>query len=460
MPKTHHKTKGADLAAALDRTASDEREAGAISATADAIARFYGFERMRISPMESAASWALLARADLSDARQPVFCKMREGEEMVLCPSAALGMVRAYFSHHMQDLPHPLKIMTEAETYTVVPKKAVGRSGKKVSADMSAGDDAPYAARREWALAMMGEDSLVAEAEIIQIIWKTCAELGLTYDMAELRINVTGCQQCRAPFRSALGAYLRARASRLCAISRRDLKSRPARVLSCTDERCRGIAEAAPQTLDFLCEKCKKRLRTLLEFLDEARVPYFLDARMFGESAWLGEVIFMVVARQPSPDGDDERSGASDTGSGAPAVIAEGGRMSRAAHALGGRELPVVAGTVFLDAVAEELSRRSRGVTVSTDVFFIQLGELAKRKSLEILEALREAGVDVKESLGRDSIKIQFKIAERVGARYALVLGQKEALDTTIIVRETGSGIQETIPQDKLIDFLMKKIKK
>ena len=68
--------------------------------------------------------------------------------------------------------------------------------------------------------------------------------------------------------------------------------------------------------------------------------------------------------------------------------------------------------------------------------------------------------MDVKESLGRDSIKIQLKIAERIGARVALVLGQKEALDGTIIVREVESGIQETVPQEKLVDFLKKKLKK
>ncbi len=465
MPKIHHKTKGDEFAAGLDRMPPDERVGAEIALIVDAIAKFYGFERMRISPVENAAGWAPLGRAGLLDARQPVFCKTRNGEEILFPVSAALGVVRAYFSHRMQELPHPLKIMAEAETYALAPKKEGARAEKEKRADDAAAEaeDMPYVSRREWALVMMGEESLIAETEIIQVIWKACAELGLAYDGVELKINATGCSQCRGSFRAALGAFLRSRVARLCTVSRRDLKSRPTKVLSCRDERCRGIAEAAPQVLDFLCDRCKKQLRTLLEFLDEARVPYFLDPALFGEGSWFGEIVFVVTMR-PDIEGDAGADGElhrDDQGAPrAPVVIAEGGRMSRAAAALGGKELSVVAGTLFLDALADEMQKRSGDVLIATDVFFIQLGELAKRKSLEILEILREAGVDVKESLGRDSIKVQLKIAERVGARYALVLGQKEALDATIIVRETGSGMQETVSQEKLIDFLKKKLKK
>lgn len=456
MPRIHQKIKMGDSAAGLDRLPQEERAAAEITAAADAIARFYGFDRMRLSPMEDASVWAPLDRAGLLDAHAPIFCKTRTGEEMMLPVSVALGMVRAYFSHRMQELPHPIKIAAEAEAYALAEKKETGRAEKK--ADGAPEDAPPFAVRREWALAMIGEDSLIAEAQIIQVIWKACAELGLAYDAAELKINATGCAACRGQFRAALSAFFRSRAARLCAASRRDLKARPARILSCADERCRGLAEAAPSVLDFLCDRCKKQLRTLLEFLDEARIPYFLDPGLFGEGSWFGEIVFVVTVPAHSAAEAAEEAGTPPVR--APVVIAEGGRMSRAAQLLGGKELAVVSGTLFPDIVAREMQKRSGETIAQTDVFFIQLGELAKRKSMDILEALREAAVDVKESLGRDSIKIQLKIAERVGARYALVLGQKEALDATIIVRETGSGMQETVAQEKLIEFLAKKLKK
>lgn len=459
MPKTHHKAKHEGLAAGLDRLSGDERVVAEVRKTADAIGEFYGFEHMRVSPVESAGLFAPLARAGFLDERPPVWCKTRNGDEILLCFSAALGAVRAYFSHRMQALPHPLKMVVEGDTFSLVSGKESYRDHRRDPEDAETKEEsAPIVSRREWALVMIGEEGLIAETEIIQVLWKTCAELGLTHDAVELRLNATGCSHCRSSYRSALGAYFRTRTARLCAKSKRDVKRVPTKVLSCGDERCRGIASGAPQILDFLCEGCKKQLRSLLEFLDEARIPYFLDGTLFREGSWLGEMVFVVVGRSEDPAGQEVSGEAAVVR--APVLIAEGGRLSRAAQLLEGKELAAASGTLFLDAAADEIQRRSQNRSIATDVFFVQLGDLAKRKSLEILEVLREGGIGVKESLGRDSIKIQLKIAEHIGARFALVLGQKEALDATIIVREVESSIQETISQEKLVDFLKKKLKK
>ena len=459
MSKIQHGTKENGLAVHLDHLPDDERIVGEIRKIVDAIAGFYGFEHMRISPVESVSSFAPLVRAGFLDERPPVWCRTREGDEILLCFSAALGAVRAYFSHRMQALPHPLKMAIEADTFSLVSGKEVYRDYRYNSQDVETGENIPSTvSRREWALVIMGEEGLIAETGIIQVLWKTCAELGLTHDAVELRINATGCNHCRTSYRSALNAYFRTRLARLCTKSKRDLKRMPTKILVCRDERCRGLASGAPQILDFLCERCKKQLRSLLEFLDEARIPYFLDATLFREGSWLGEIVFVMVARQEEPEADE--AGSESRGARVPVLIAEGGRLSRAAQLLEGKDLAVTSGTLFLDSIASEMQRMSEQRIRVTDVFFVQLGELAKRKSFEILEVLREGGVEVKESLGRDSIKIQLKIAERIGARYALVLGQKEALDGTIIVREVESSIQETVSQEKMVDFLKRKLKK
>ena len=81
-------------------------------------------------------------------------------------------------------------------------------------------------------------------------------------------------------------------------------------------------------------------------------------------------------------------------------------------------------------------------------------------RAVKLLEELRRANIQVGESLGRDSLRVQLARADKLGVVYTLILGQKEALDNTIIVREVQSGIQETIPQEKLIEFLKQKLKK
>ena len=136
--------------------------------------------------------------------------------------------------------------------------------------------------------------------------------------------------------------------------------------------------------------------------------------------------------------------------------------MSKAAGLVAGRPLEAAGLVVFFEALEAYLGRRGIHPSEETKirVFLSQLGELAKRKSLGILETLRTNEIEVRESLGKDSIKSQLKMAEKIGADITLILGQKEALDNTIIVREAFSGIQETIAQDKLIEFLRKKLKK
>ena len=90
----------------------------------------------------------------------------------------------------------------------------------------------------------------------------------------------------------------------------------------------------------------------------------------------------------------------------------------------------------------------------------VQLGDLGKKKSLKLFEELRRSGVRAAESFSRDSIKSQLKTASRLGAEYSLILGQKETLDNTIIIRDMTSGVQEIVPMDKIIKTIKKKTKK
>ena len=466
-----------------------------IERAANNIARFYGFEKIVPAPLESAAAFAPLIRAGLLEERPPVQCKTRNGEELLLSPSGALGAVRAYFTHKMQTFPHPVKLFYHTRGFSL-PAQGSRRPLRQPTDGGEDSGGSPIAAHDEWGLVMIGEEGPVAETEIAQVFYRTTGELGINDHSIELRINAVGCSTCRGAFRSSLANYFRRHALRLCTKSKRDLKRAPARILSCTDERCRGAAGGAPQVLDFLCERCKKQLRSLLEFLDEAKIPYFLDARLFREGSWYTEIVYelrldrvkaspdsappaggagdaRVPAGDPPAGGADERDAsgngtllpeaagqAPDTRPQPKFLLAEGGRISHAAALLGAKELPVASGTFFIDAVAAAIKNKEAAGRGGAEVFFVQLGELAKRRSFEILECLREGEIGVKESLGRDSIKTQLKIAERLASRYALILGQKEALDDTIIVREVESGIQETVPQEKLVEFLKKKLKK
>lgn len=464
MPKP--KTIEKESVIQFDRMPERERLFEAMARVFHDAAVSYGFEKIHTAAVEDARTLAPVIKSGLMEERAPVLCKTSAGIDIMLRVSGALGILRAYAVQKMNDLPHPLKFSFEGETFFFSNNRGGIRS------------------LNEWGMVMIGEEGPIAEAEIIQVIWKSLAKLGLEAAAIELRVNAIGCIECRPSFRSAFGAYFRPKVHRLCKNCKRHLKRSPTKILNCKEETCRMLATNTPQVLDFLCEMCKKHLRGVLEFLDEIRISYILDSKFFNDGAPYNTLLFQFILHtmlapaplsapvapvlaQPGEVPAEIAPAASIEPQPAPApikeswILGEGGRISRAGEIVVGRRLDAACGVVRMDELAELFTRKK--VVLGHEeprVFLAQLGDLAKRRSLGLIEALREGGILLRESLGRDSVKSQLKVAERIGAEIALILGQKEALDQTIIVREIQSGIQETISQDKLIEFLKRKLKK
>ncbi len=430
----------------FDRLPTRERFVLKVKEAFSSLAAFYGFEPIHTSLLEDPRLFGGLQKAGLMGERSPVICKTSLGVDLALRSSGAVEIFRAYTAHRMNGLPHPLKFLFEGESFFVSTRESDGHL------------DSVY----ELGLCMIGEEGPIAEAEIIQVLWKSLEKAGVDASLLNVRINATACNECRPLFRTPYLAYFRPRFYRLCKGCRRHLKRNPTKILNCKEEQCRGISQNAPQVLDYLCEVCKKHLRGVLEFLDEMRMSYFLDPKFFRDGSLFNSLNFEIALALPAEavveDGKEPTAIPGES-----MVLAEGGRMSKAGELVVGRRLDVACGVMILEAVERILARIGGELTDSPKkprVFLAQLGELAKRKSLGLLEALRAGEISVVESLGRDSVKSQLNVAERIGAEVALILGQKEALDSTVIVREISSGIQETIPQDKLVEFLKRKLKR
>lgn len=430
MPRT--KNTISEFTSKIDRLPSRVRMYEKIEGNFDAIASFYGFEKIAASPIEDSQLFNILVKAGFLKKDPPVFCKTRNGVEFILQPSGAISLLRMYTPHKMNDLPHPFKVCFR---------------GTRFFLDTNLAGD-PLKTQEEKGLLMVGEEGSLAEAEIIFILWKGLLASGIESSEIGLKINATGCEICRPSFRSSFTSYFRSRQAKLCKNCKEYLKDAPTKILKCREERCGILANHAPQILDFLCEGCKKHLRSILEFLEEMHIPFSLDHRFFYEGFWLDTFIFEFFSEKNLPENYF--------------LFGEGGRMSNVAELIIGKKIAVASGTIFLDALGIFLHKK--GVAPpeveKPYVFIVQLGELAKRKSLGIIEKLRSIPISTGEILGRDSVKTQLKIAERVGAKLALIIGQKEAIDGTIIVREIESGTQETIPQEKMAELLKRKLKK
>ena len=259
-----------------------------------------------------------------------------------------------------------------------------------------------------------------------------------------VKVNSIGCRVCRPLFVRQLLAYYRSKEDQLCASCRNSLKTNPLYLLSCSEQKCVSLREDAPSFLNKLCSQCTGHLQAVLEYLDELKVPYavssdcILPDRMFGN-----RTIFEIRI-------------AGDKGS----RIAFGGRADYVIESLSGKGTLAVTGTVRLEPLLGGDISFDAGVRgANTPLFVAHAGELAKKKALSLLENLRREGFRTGEALSRDSLRLQLKAAERDNALLALIVGQREVYDETVILRDIRGGMQETIPTARLSEEIKRRLK-
>ncbi len=400
------------------------------------LARSYGFEEAVLSCIEQKGVVPVLEQSGFFALRRPIAFPGSGGA--FLRVSGALSLLARYSSLGLEDQAHPLKFFFSGPVF--------------FSRD---GDD--QVEREECGVAVIGEPDPIAEAIVVHVLWKTLQEQGASTGIT-VCVNQTGCGQCRPHVRSALLSYVRPRTPHMCKACRDEARQNPFRIFGCGEESCRGVASAAPQTLDFLCEGCKKHLRGFLEFLDEMAIPYSLNSQLFREGLWFDGLLFeFMPSREVGSDGGETDHALPGR------ALCEGGRISHAAECLIGKRMDAVGGTLFpavVQAHRERIRSPDQHRAEPGTVFLAHLGDLAKRKSIGLIEMLRKENIPALDSFGRESIRAQLKTAERLGVDIALILGQKEALDQTIIVRDVRSGMQEVMPQEKLTEFLKKRMKR
>ena len=354
--------------------------------------------------------------------------KTRGGDSLTLRPEATTGIARAYIEHGMKSLPQPVKLFSFGPMF----RHEQPQSGRR---------------RQFWQLdaEFLGEESFSADAELIFILWKIFEEMGLK-DIT-LQINSIGDQNCRPEYKKALKDYYKNKLKKVCAPCRAKFKKNVLRMLDCIQAECKEISSKAPQIFDFLDDDCKVHFKNVLEFLEEAQVPYILNPYLVRGLDYYTRTVFEIW---PS----ESTSGQ--------AALASGGRYDRLIEQLGGHKTEAVGWAMGVERTIEYLKNKNVKISKAKPepkIFLAQLGDLAKKRSLILFEQFRKAGVPLKASFTRDSIKSQLRIANRLGVRFTLILGQREALDGNIILRDMESSVQETLPLEGAVETIKKRLK-
>jgi histidyl-tRNA synthetase len=356
--------------------------------------------------------------------------KTKGGDLVSLRPEGTAPVMRSYIEHGMHNLPQPVKFWYIGPFFRYERPQA-GR----------------FRQFHQYGFEAIGEINASIDGQIIQMSYDVLKELG--FKNIKIEVNSIGDSECRPYFKKILISYFRSKRSSLCSDCQRRLKENPLRILDCKEEKCQRVRSGAPQIIDHLCEGCHAHFKQVLEFLDELELPYTLNPYLVRGLDYYTKTVFEII--ESSVEGQ------------AQGALTGGGRYDSLSKMLGGRDNPAcgsAAGIERIIAIMKEREMKLSKKPEEAQIFLAQLGQLAKRKSMKLFEEFRAAKVPVAESFSKDSLKSQLRAADKLGIKYVLIFGQKEALEDFITLRDMETGSQKEIKLDKVVAEMKNKIKK
>lgn len=399
---------------------------------AQEIAVYYGFKPLEtpILEHEEIFTTGVGVGTDIVD-KEMYTLKTKGGDHFALRPEHTAPLVRAYIEHGMQSMPQPVMLYQYGPSFRHdKPQRGRYRQFWQFDSDV------------------LGSDKSIMDALVI----KTCMTIleeagasGLSVD-----INSIGDKECRNGYLKELTNYYKKNLSGLPTIDRERLKTNPLRILDSKEEKTKEININAPDSISFLCPSCKKHFKEVLEYLEEMGIQYNINKNLVRGLSYYTRTVFEVLeqtANEPASVGKD----------GSPIALAGGGRYDYLARQIGSKkDVPAVGMSIGVDRIVASpwYKKLAPRILKKPKIYFIQLGAEAKLKSLNIIEILRKAHIPIAQSLSKDSLGSQLSIAEKLAIPYALIFGVKEALDSSVIVRDMSNRSQNTVKLNKLLEYL------
>jgi len=381
------------------------------------VAEYHNFHFIETPVLEPAELFA----SDDEDAEKR-FCAahMGKGVRALLAPGGPLPVLRSYIENHLGYFASPLKVFRFGPVFR-------------------RGDDGKMKGSHEWRFDILGDNDPVYDIQTAAAALDFLKALKLRN--MTLAVNTNGCRTCHHAYREKLKAYYAREKHRLCALCAKRSEEDVTSPFRCPNESCRQVREGAPIILDFLCQSCNNHFKALLELIEDNGILYEPDPYLIRDESGFNRMIFSI-----------RMEGAGE--------LAGGGRYDYLAESIGGRQIPGVGVSLFLERIVSAIEARNapKGKE-KPKVFFVAVGDQAKKSSVRLIGLLRSSGVVVMETLGKKSLKAQLKTAEKFKAPLMLLLGQKEVFEETLIVRDMETGAQETVTLSQMVDVVKKKLK-
>jgi histidyl-tRNA synthetase len=410
MPESYRAPRGAS-----DLLPADQPYWRWLRETAVRVAESYGYGEIQTPVFERKGVFvrAEAAGTDVVDKEIYVF-EDRGGDELALRPEGTAAICRSYLEHGMGSLPQPVRLFYISNFFRY---------------------DRPQAGRyrmfHQFGVEAIGDGAPAIDAEILDLLCTFYDSLGLT--QYRLMLNSIGDPVCRPAYIEKLREYYSDKLDRVCGDCKRRFELNPLRMLDCKNEPCQPFKADAPRISDNLCDACAGHFASVRRLLDELGITYELQPLLVRGLDYYTRTAFEF---EPGDDASQQSS------------IGAGGRYDGLIEQLGGRPTPGIGFGAGIERIILNLKRLELGPEppAPPDAFLAVVDEAAQGRALILARELRQAGARVINGAAERSLKSQMRQADALGARYALVLGERELAAGNVTVRDLAGKTQEQVP--------------
>lgn len=380
-------------------------------------ARVYGFSEIRTPVFENTQLFCRSVGETTDVVQKEMYTfDTKGGESVTLRPEGTAGAARALLEHGIYNDGLPVKASYFVSCYRYE-KPQAGRLREF----------------HQFGLEVYGTSKPTADAELICAAASIFERLGI--DELRLEINSIGCPKCRAEYHKALKAYFAENEAQLCETCKGRLERNPMRILDCKSKICSSIAKDAPKILDYLCDECETHFEGVKACLDSAGVEYIVNPRIVRGLDYYTKTVFEFVS----------------TSIGAQSTVCGGGRYDGLIEELGGPAMPSLGFALGMERLL--LLIDSLGIELPKPepcaLYVAALGDKAEAKTFSLVKELREASLHAQYDIVGRGLKAQMKYANKIGARYVIILGEDELGSAEVKIKnmadgsETQSGISD-----------------
>lgn len=349
----------------------------------------------------------------------------RKGRSLTLRPEGTAPVIRAYLEHNLDKKGQLAKLYYTGSMYRYERPQA----GRK---------------REFWQLGVeaIGSSNAALDAEVIYLAIQLLEDLGLRN--LDLYLNNLGCEKCRPVYIKSLKSNLKPQVEYLCEDCQKRIVLNPLRVFDCKKKGCQIVLESAPLVSESVCKDCNKHFKSVKEYLKEVKLSYRLKPSLVRGLDYYTQTTFEVES----------------SFLGAQNALGGGGRYDRLVEEYGGQPTPAVGFAFGVERVIMALEHGTRidKLKQQVDIYLAVLGEECRLMGFRILAQLRKAGLNVDTDYQGRSLKGQLRLADKIGATYAIILGSDELKKKACMVKELDSGKQQEIAIKDLNTWIKSKV--